>query len=392
VAPSPVNDPQPNPLLTSREDDAILRFPPEPITAEPPKDFTSPSQPPNLASPFESPASRPVVPPPSEVPASLSPNASSVHVRVSAVPKRGVVTVELRLGEGVTADGVIKDVEFQFNIEQDNYEVSLSPSPLPLLPWFTLRLLPQVVAAEMKQELNLTIPTDQLALLIQHHVDAVLHPIPTPPAPAPVAPPLAALPAVALLQLEAAEILPSPTNPPAEPTDTPRTAPPPPPLPPLALSPTPLPRPDPAPPSSQHEQQLEALSPRLDLSSKSDDLSHVVPIHSQGHSQSQGASEDNSQNHSQRLSKSPDDPSLAAGVGAGADSGSLLDIPKPDSDASPEELSDFAELLRELEKIEKECRAARRVFEQRIQKHKIIQVPPLSLTLALSHSPLTGLV
>lgn len=53
----------------------------------------------------------------------VSPNSSSVQVRVSTVPQEGVVTVELRLGEGDTANGVIQDVEFLFNIEQDNYEV-----------------------------------------------------------------------------------------------------------------------------------------------------------------------------------------------------------------------------------------------------------------------------
>lgn len=84
---------------------------------------------PNEAADTTSP--RPTVPTQAEVASSLSPNSSSVHVRVSAIPKRGVVTVELRLGEGVTADGGIKDVEFLFNIEQDNYEVS---APL-LCPW-----------------------------------------------------------------------------------------------------------------------------------------------------------------------------------------------------------------------------------------------------------------
>lgn len=54
----------------------------------------------------------------------VSPNSSSVQVRVSTVPQGGVVTVELRLGEGDTANGIIQDVEFLFNIEQDNYEVS----------------------------------------------------------------------------------------------------------------------------------------------------------------------------------------------------------------------------------------------------------------------------
>lgn len=49
-------------------------------------------------------------------------------------------------------------------------------------------------------------------------------------------------------------------------------------------------------------------------------------------------------------------------------------ISSPDDDATAEELSDFTELLREIEKIDKECRAAKRVFEQRIQKHKITQV------------------
>ena len=49
-------------------------------------------------------------------------------------------------------------------------------------------------------------------------------------------------------------------------------------------------------------------------------------------------------------------------------------IPKPDSDASPEQLEDFAELVREIEKIDKESRASKRVFVQRIQKHKSTQV------------------
>ena len=46
----------------------------------------------------------------------------------------------------------------------------------------------------------------------------------------------------------------------------------------------------------------------------------------------------------------------------------------PAEDASPQEVLDYEEYLKETEKIDKECRAARRVFEQRIQKHKIIQV------------------
>jgi hypothetical protein len=344
----------------TREDNAILGSAPCPSQgenrpAEPSPspqcrgDLTSPNEP---TSPLKSLASGPVAVTPAEVGNSLSPNASSVHVRVSAVPKRGVVTVELRLGEGVTADGAIKDVEFLFNIEQDNYEVSPSLSgdgdrltPLPPL---------QVVAAEMKQELNLTIPTDQLAVLIQHHVDAVLHTNGVNPTPAPAPPPPP-------LQAEAPEILPTPTDLPAQEISTTPISP--------AVAPAPLPvgdaqavqqRP------SQHES--EVLSPRLDLASKSDDLSHVATIHGQGHGHSQ-PSDDSGHRHS----KSPDDPSLPS---AAVDPNpSKLEIPKPDSDASPEELADFTELLRELEKIDKECRAARRVFEQRIQKHKIIQVP-----------------
>jgi hypothetical protein len=46
----------------------------------------------------------------------------------------------------------------------------------------------------------------------------------------------------------------------------------------------------------------------------------------------------------------------------------------PDEDALPEELADYHIYVKEIEAIEKESRAARRVFEQRIQKHKIIQM------------------
>jgi hypothetical protein len=49
-------------------------------------------------------------------------------------------------------------------------------------------------------------------------------------------------------------------------------------------------------------------------------------------------------------------------------------VQPPGEDASPEEIMDYQEYLKENEKIDKESRAAKRVFEQRIQKHKIIQV------------------
>lgn len=62
-------------------------------------------------------------------------------------------------------------------------------------------------------------------------------------------------------------------------------------------------------------------------------------------------------------------------VASGLDEAAII-IRPPGEDASPEEIIDYEEYLKENEKIDKECRAAKRVFEQRIQKHKIIQVRP----------------
>jgi len=52
---------------------------------------------------------------------------------------------------------------------------------------------------------------------------------------------------------------------------------------------------------------------------------------------------------------------------------SRFEVPVPGDDASPVALANYQAYLKEIEAIEKESRAARRVFEQRIQKHKIIQ-------------------
>ena len=48
-------------------------------------------------------------------------------------------------------------------------------------------------------------------------------------------------------------------------------------------------------------------------------------------------------------------------------------VPLPDEDASATEVADYHAYLKEMEAIEKESQPARRVFEKRIQKHKIIQ-------------------
>jgi hypothetical protein len=198
----------------------------------------------------------------------------------------------------------------------------------------------------MKQELSLTIPTDQLALLIQHQVDAVLNtnglPHPLSPAPTPAEAP-SSDPIVK-------ELMPPPSTTAAEP-------------PPVTEDPSLLP-PTPAPATPLEPPPPELHSPRHDLSSRSDETN---PPPAAG----------------------PSDPSPPSGPcdETNCDSSTLDDIPRPDSDATPEELVDFTELLRELEKIDKECRAARRVFEQRIQKHKIIQVT--SLLLSSSPTPRT---
>lgn len=199
----------------------------------------------------------------------------------------------------------------------------------------------------MKQELNLTIPTDQLAELIQRHVDAVLQLNETNAI-------FSSAPPATPLQAETLENIVIVTDLPAEKIDTHHIS-----------SAAPLPLDGTQTDAQCSKQEPEVLSPRLDLASKSDDHSHIATIHSHGQDDP-FSSEDSSHRHS----KSPDDPSHPTVV---ADA-SKLEIPKPGTDASPEELADFTELLRELEKIDKDCRAAKRVFEQRIQKHKLILV------------------
>jgi hypothetical protein len=50
-----------------------------------------------------------------------------------------------------------------------------------------------------------------------------------------------------------------------------------------------------------------------------------------------------------------------------------LEVPPPSEDAAEGQAQDYTELLKATEKVEKDSRAARRVFEQRINKHKEIQ-------------------
>ena len=49
------------------------------------------------------------------------------------------------------------------------------------------------------------------------------------------------------------------------------------------------------------------------------------------------------------------------------------ELPPPGDNATVEELANYEKYLKDVEAIDKESRAARRAFEQRIQKHKIIQ-------------------
>ena len=66
--------------------------------------------------------------------------------------------------------------------------------------------------------------------------------------------------------------------------------------------------------------------------------------------------------------------SLEGGGGGVTGLDAVPPVPPPGEDASTEEIQSYEMYLKENEKIDKECRAAKRVFEQRIQKHKIIQV------------------
>ena len=54
-------------------------------------------------------------------------SSGTVQVTVLSNLNDGLVTVQLRLGEGETSDGIIKDVEFPFNIGKDNFAVSFFP-------------------------------------------------------------------------------------------------------------------------------------------------------------------------------------------------------------------------------------------------------------------------
>lgn len=213
---------------------------------------------------------------------------------------------------------------------------------------------PQVVAAEMIQELNLTLPPDQLALLIQQHVASVLNSLETQPLSSPqqreVALPEKSLPPPSDATLKLEQIPSSPSSS-VDALHHP-------------LSHEVRQEPEP--------QQFGEFSPsqenpdfsNLDLYSHSDDSPNysVVQVDS-------GSGQEEIQTTSKLSDKVED---LAPLDSNRSDDQSA--IPRPDSDATPEELADFAELLREIEKIDKDCRAARRVFEQRIQKHKIIQV------------------
>lgn len=215
----------------------------------------------------------------------------------------------------------------------------------------------------MIQELNLTLPPDQLALLIQQHVAAVLNSSETKKN-------SSSSPGNGLFSLPDKNLTPeteekhdtnssSPSSDVAVHTiSNERTQ-----QPPIQS----LPVRDLT--ISQDSNDLQ--SPRqMDLHSQSDDISIA-------HEAANGQDPQLLTSHEKIEESAPPESNKS-------DNQTL--IPRPDSDASPEELSDFAELLREIEKIDKECRAARRVFEQRIQKHKIIQVQiPVSL---LSHFPL----
>lgn len=80
-----------------------------------------------------------------------STQASEVDIGEVKVP------VQLRIAEGHTSDGVVKEVEFVFNTAKDNYDV---------------------VAREMIDELGLLIPMEQLAALIQVQVCSVMKDVP----------------------------------------------------------------------------------------------------------------------------------------------------------------------------------------------------------------------
>lgn len=111
---------------------------------------------------------------------------------------------------------------------------------------------------------------------------------------------------------------------------------------------------------SSSQDSSESLTPRAD--SSNNDINRISGgLNEESNSKSEDILESSSE--TLLLSKDSNHPKIDD-----------LTIPRPDADASPEELADFTELLREIEKIDKECRAAKRVFEQRIQKHKITQV------------------
>lgn len=232
----------------------------------------------------------------------------------------------------------------------------------------------------MKQELNLTIPTEQLSILIQHQVDAVLKTISNLNQTNQKNTNVTNATNVALTTVGTTSIIPIESN------------------------------------NNIIESQelksndilVEVLnftvdknnSPSLKVlndSSQTNQSQNHHPLLKDGHSSSQDSSEslsprvdssnydintitnrvsgvhDESHIKSEEIIESSDLLLLQKDTINGSKFDDLT-IPRPDSDATTEELTDFTELLREIEKIDKECRAAKRVFEQRIQKHKITQV------------------
>mmetsp|Transcript_149 Transcript_149/g.263 ORF Transcript_149/g.263 Transcript_149/m.263 type:complete len:1094 (+) Transcript_149:111-3392(+) len=454
-------EPQPSPHTRSQSVPSLPSSVPAAIATPPPSGATQPLPSSSHAHTHQRSLSNPVLPPsfsamsPSGTPTTIRavPNATSTNTTegTRSVEEAPVVAVQLRIAEGHTSDGIIKDVEFLFNTEKDNFEV---------------------VATEMKEELNLTIPTEQLSTLIQLQVNSVAqldssreddlegggeetgsgnsstqydetlllaaagygitvtdasesgddcrNKMNTAPsasgvdtsatnimdgsgqeleqirAVTPASFSSHPTPASVSSSGAADEQLlktPSPGLPPVHPNSMARTTESPVHLHPHDTTPTPA--------GASAAGSLATLRPGRDESADSinsttsagsqtvtadsnpispasmleGDRSRVSPESS--HVSATGSPLDRSEHNT--ITQSTSNNSLSS-LDTGGHRGGACDmlepipeVPPPGEDASEAEVQDYAEYLKETEKIAKECRAAKRVFEQRIHKHKVIQ-------------------
>ena len=277
-----------------------------------------------------------------------STQASEVDVGEVKVP------VQLRIAEGHTSDGVVKEVEFVFNTAKDNYDI---------------------VAREMIDELGLLIPVEQLAALIQVQVCSVMKDVPPlqlPPAESSACSTESVILATAAdygivisNDHEGGDEAPAV----AEPTST-------------------VTQPAEA-QASKNTSTVDEKSPReipvTEAAAVATNVQPPITVNTNIASVSPTALTPDLSGHptphttgaTPHITQCPSQESLVSASTEDSPKQRRVTVEVISDDTALAENAEVMEMLtKEKEKIEKESRAARRAFEQRIQKHKIIQVSP----------------